>query len=189
MRPANMMPMPIEIQRTRGVAVGLLPKRSQVATKMRPTTLRNDSMESTSPPSRSTIFDNTSETPSARPAAIPGKSGSRKCSDAAAVRAVADSSCGPESCPLMLFYSWRSPHRDRGSIMNERTGAELGEQFEQDGVRHLAVEDHHAFDAAFERIDAGLDFGDHATGNSAVGDQPPRVVDRQFFDQRLRFVE
>ena len=33
------------------------------------------------PPSPSTIFDSTSETPSARPAAMPGASGSRTCSE------------------------------------------------------------------------------------------------------------
>jgi len=57
--------------------------------------------------------------------------------------------------------------------MDQRAGAELGEQFEQDRVRHLAVEDHHAFDAALERVDAGFDFGNHAAGNGAVGNTPP----------------
>ena len=70
-----MRPMPIEIQRTRASACGLGPRRSQVATKARPTTLRNDSMESTSHPVASTIFASTSEMPSAVPAKIPGASG------------------------------------------------------------------------------------------------------------------
>ena len=70
-----MMPIAIETQRTRASAVGLRPKRSQLATKARPTTLRNDSMVSTSQPVASTSFASTSDMPSAVPAATPGASG------------------------------------------------------------------------------------------------------------------
>src|ERR1700728_1446085 len=76
-----------------------------------------------------------------------------------------------------------------GSAVNERAGAELGEQFEQHRMRHLAVQDNHTFDALFERVDAGFDLRDHAAGNGAVGNQPPRIVDRKLLDQRLRFIE
>ena len=38
-------------------------------------------------------------------------------------------------------------------------------------------------------VDRGLDLGDHAAGNRAVGDQAARLVDRQFLDQLLRAVE
>src|SRR5277367_3421970 len=188
MRPANMTPMANEIQRTRASAVGFLPKRSQVATKIRPTTLRNDSTESTSAPDPKTIFDRTSEIPSNVPAAIPGASDGRKCSAGGAVWAAADCDRGPDSCPLMLVYRWRSLS-DRGLVMDERAGAKLGEQFEQHRMWHLAVEDHHAFDAALQRVDAGFDLGNHAAGNGAVGDQAPRVVDRQLLDESIRLVE
>src|SRR5581483_4634788 len=56
-------------------------------------------------------------------------------------------------------------------FMNQRAGAVVGEQLEQHRVRHLAVEDDDAFDAVLDRINAGLDLGDHAAGNGAVGDQ------------------
>src|SRR5436190_1050119 len=45
---------------------------------------------------------------------------------------------------------------------HQRAGAVVGEQLQQHGVRHLAVEDDHALDARFEGVDAGLDLGDHA---------------------------
>ena len=70
--------------------------------------------------------------------------------------------------------------------VDQRAGAVVGEQFEQHRVRHLAVEDDDALDALLERVDAGLDLRDHAAGDGAVGDQPARVVDRQFLDQLLR---
>jgi len=41
--------------------------------------------------------------------------------------------------------------------MHQRTGAVVGQQFEQHGMRHLAVHDDHALDALVERIDAGFD--------------------------------
>ncbi len=56
-------------------------------------------------------------------------------------------------------------------------------------MRGLAVDDHHALHALFERVDAGLDLRDHAAGNGAVGDQPARILDRQFRNQLLRLVE
>ena len=54
---------------------------------------------------------------------------------------------------------------------DQRAGAVLGEELEQHGVRRLAVEDDDALDAALDRLDAGLDLGDHAAGDRAVGDQ------------------
>jgi hypothetical protein len=54
---------------------------------------------------------------------------------------------------------------------DQRAGAVVGEQFQQHRVRRLAVEDDDALDAALERVDAGLDLGDHAAGDGAVGDQ------------------
>jgi hypothetical protein len=43
--------------------------------------------------------------------------------------------------------------------VDQRSRALIGEQFEQDRMRCLAVDDDHAFDACFQRIDAGLDLG------------------------------
>jgi hypothetical protein len=63
---------------------------------------------------------------------------------------------------------------------DQRARAVLGEQFEQHGMRRLAVEDDDALDAALDRLDAGLDLGDHAAGNRAVGDQRLGLGDRQF---------
>ena len=56
-------------------------------------------------------------------------------------------------------------------------------------MRDLAVEDDDAFDALFERVDAGLDLGDHAARDGAVGDQLAGILDRQFGDQLLVLVE
>src|SRR6201997_3898602 len=65
------------------------------------------------------------------------------------------------------------------SLVDQRAGALVGEQFEQHGVLHLAVDDDDALDALFQRIYAGLDLRDHAAGNGAVGDQLPRLLDRE----------
>ena len=40
-----------------------------------------------------------------------------------------------------------------------------------------------------ERIDAGLDLGDHAAGDRAVGDEAADVVDPQFLDEGAALVE
>ena len=72
----------------------------------------------------------------------------------------------------MLIRGVHAGNRRIGdSAVHQRAGAVVGEQLEQHRVRHLAVEDDDAFDALFERVDAGLDLGDHAAGNGAVGDQ------------------
>src|SRR6266487_54862 len=63
------------------------------------------------------------------------------------------------------------------SLVDQRAGALIGEQFEQDRVPHLAVDDHDALYALLQRIDAGLDFRDHAARNGAVGDQFARILD------------
>src|SRR5579884_3976631 len=116
-----------------------------------PTRPRISANVRTSMPAARTSLTSVSQTPNAVAATRPGQS--------------ADSPCAP----LDFIAS-------TASIVNERTGAELGEQFEQHRVRHLAVEDHDALDAAVQRVDAGLDLGDHAARDGAVGDQPPRVI-------------
>src|ERR1044071_4911140 len=73
--------------------------------------------------------------------------------------------------------------------VNQCARTVVGEQFEQHRVRHTGVEDHHAFDTLLERIEAGLDLGDHAAGNRAVGDQLSHVRRRHLLDQLLRLVE
>src|SRR6516162_34252 len=75
------------------------------------------------------------------------------------------------------------------SLVDQRAGALVGEQLEQDRVLHLAVDDDDTLHALLERIDAGLDLRDHAAGNRAVGDQFSRVLDRQFGNELFRFVQ
>src|SRR6516164_5184132 len=162
-----MIPTTVETTRTWTLAVGRRPKRNQLATKARPARLRNDSIETTSTPPVNMNFASTSEMPSEVPAAIPGASRcmrSRSGSPSAIVR--------------------------RGGLSAEQSaGAELGEQLEQHRVRYLAVQNDDGFDAVFERIDAGLDLGNHAAGNRSVGDQAARFVGGQLFDQLFRLVE
>src|ERR1051326_996563 len=129
-----------------------------------PTTPRISAKVSTSMPAARTNLTSVSQTPNAVAATRPGQ----------------------------RAYSPRAPSgfmESIASVMNERAGAELGEQFEQHRVRHLAVENDHTLDAALQRIDAVLDLGDHAARNGAVGNQAARLVDRQLLDELLRLVE
>ncbi len=71
-RPANSTPIPSDIQRTRAVTGGRGPSRSHSVIKPRPTTLRNDSMVSTSQCAAMMILASMSDTPSAIAAASPG---------------------------------------------------------------------------------------------------------------------
>src|SRR5207237_2517295 len=64
-----------------------------------------------------------------------------------------------------------------GSLVDQRAGALIREQFQQYRMLHLAVDDDDALHALFQGIDAGLDLRDHAAGNRAVGDQFPRILD------------
>jgi len=128
---------------------------------------RNDSMVTTSQPDWRTTFARTSDRASVVAAAMPGATGT--------IRREAD---GEELMANGLRRRRGEDRREDALVVNERAGAELGEQFEQHGVRHFAVEDHYALDTAVERIDAGLDFRNHAAGNRPVGDQTPCVVDR-----------
>ena len=66
---------------------------------------------------------------------------------------------------------------------HQRAGAVVGQELEQHRVRHLAVEDHHTFDAGFERVDAGLDLGGHAGRKSS----PMKTwKDKKAFDETAR---
>src|SRR3977135_1500269 len=78
---------------------------------------------------------------------------------------------------------------DASSLMYQRAGTLIGEQFEQDRMLRLAVDDDDALDALLERVDAGFDLRDHAAGNGAVSDQFSRVLDRQFRNQLPGLVE
>src|SRR5918994_3077438 len=75
------------------------------------------------------------------------------------------------------------------SLMNQRAGAVIGEQFQQHGMRHLAVENDDPFDTLVQRLDTGLYLWDHAARNGPIGDQPPGIVDRKLGNQRLGTVE
>lgn len=48
------------------------------------------------------------------------------------------------------------------SPVDQGPGAMIGEQFEEDGMGHLAVENHHALDPLLKGFDRGLHLGDHA---------------------------
>src|SRR5258708_19113005 len=81
------------------------------------------------------------------------------------------------------------PGAASGSPAHQRAGAVIGEQLEQDRVRHPSVQDDDALDPLLERIETGLDLGDHAARNGDVGAQPARVIGRKLADQGLRLVE
>src|SRR3569832_2732103 len=92
------------------------------------------------------------------------------------------------------WMPWSSPgmtERDGayGSLVDQCARALVGEEFEQDRVRLLAIDDDDALNALFERVDAGLYLRDHAARNRAVGDQLARILDRKVRNQLLRFVE
>src|SRR5271155_564001 len=72
-----MTPTPIAIQCAPASALGFDPTRSHIAMKARPTTLRNDSIVSTSQSAARTSFARTSDRPSAIAAAMRGLAGAR----------------------------------------------------------------------------------------------------------------
>ena len=45
------------------------------------------------------------------------------------------------------------------------------QEFDEDGMRQLAVENDDAFDALLDGIDAGFNFRNHPSGDRAVGDE------------------
>ena len=65
----------------------------------------------------------------------------------------------------------------------------FGEQFHQHHVRGLAVEDDDALDAIFQRFEAGLDLGDHAAGNRALGHQLLGFAHAEFGNELLVGIE
>src|SRR5262245_12400787 len=75
------------------------------------------------------------------------------------------------------------------SSHHQRAGAVVGEKLEQHGMRHPPIEDDDAFDAGLEGIETGLDFGNHAARNGAVGDQAAGIVGGELLDQLFRLVE
>src|SRR5262249_633163 len=103
-----------------------------------------------------------------RPALVPAKAGTQL------VRA---------GCPLSRAWA------EKNLPMHQGPGARVGEELDQHGMLLLAVEDDHGLDTGFERVHAGFDLGDHATRDRPVGDEAPRVVDREFLDQLLSLVE
>src|SRR3984957_12640089 len=72
---------------------------------------------------------------------------------------------------------------------DECSRAIVGQEFDQHRMGNLAVKDHDAFDAPLQRVNAGLDLGDHAAGDRAVGDESANVVDPQFLDEPVVFIE
>src|SRR5690348_12228730 len=55
--------------------------------------------------------------------------------------------------------------------LHHSSDAGLGEDLEQQRMRHPAVHDDRRLDARIHRVDAVLDLGDHAARDGAVGDQ------------------
>ena len=91
---------------------------------------------------------------------------------------------GSDKCHMMIDALERSlkqsaashgPPIDIPSGNDQRAGTDLGEELQQHGMGGLAVQDDHALDAALDRLDAGLDLGDHAAGDRAVLDQRMRL--------------
>src|SRR6185312_5917055 len=115
-------------------------------------TLRKVDSVSTSDPAFSTTLLNTSESANDVAAMMPGPSAASRV--------------------------WDSIR----SAMDQRAGAVIGEQLEQDRMRDAAVKNDHAFHAFFQRVEAGFDLGDHAAGDGAVGDQPSHVRRRHLLD-------
>src|SRR5580693_6675847 len=72
---------------------------------------------------------------------------------------------------------------------DQRSSAIIGQELDQHRMGDLAVQDDDPFDASLQRIDAGLDFGNHAARDRAVGDQAANVVDPQFLDEVSVLVE
>src|SRR6516225_11278312 len=75
-----------------------------------------------------------------------------------------------------------------GTDQGSRTRG-VGKQLEEDGVRHPPVEDYRRLDPSVERLEAGLDLGNHAARDDALGDQPPCALHGDFRDQPLVCVE
>src|SRR5262249_18454454 len=129
---ANSTPRPSAIPRSRHEnAAGFGPTRSQAARHTTLNTLRHDSRVSTSPPAANTTLPSTSAHANAVAAIT---AGAREAAGAAA----AGETLKPDSA------------------VDQRSGAEIGEELEQHCVLDLAVEDDDALDASLERIDAGL---------------------------------
>src|SRR6185312_7860353 len=130
----NRRPRLSAIKRSRGVkGTARLPTRSHAAKHASPTTPRKDASVSTSPPAANTILPPTSEHANAAAATMPG---------------ARSATVGAAGCGVVDTSGMRS-------AMNERAGAEVGEQLEQHRVLDLAVEDDDALDAGLERVDAG----------------------------------
>ena len=81
------------------------------------------------------------------------------------------------------------PRRSATLRHDQRPGAMFGEELQQHRVCRFAVQDDDAFDAALDRLDAGLDLGDHATRNGPIGDQRLGLRHRQLVYQLLILVQ
>ncbi len=79
----------------------------------------------------------------------------------------ADAGRGSGAC---LTPSARSHHGTPASPHHQCSRTVVGEELEQHGVRHTAVENDNALDPRVERVKAGLELGDHAARDDAVGD-------------------
>src|SRR6185437_5072835 len=71
---------------------------------------------------------------------------------------------------------------------NQRSRA-LGEQFQQNGMRHAAIDDDRSLDAALDGVETGLDLRDHPARDRAVGDELACGLDRELGYQLLLLVE
>src|SRR5436190_18366539 len=94
---------------------------------------------------------------------------------------------------VSMLPKTRSPAAGTASPLagpDQRSGPRaVGEQFEQDRVRHAAIENHGGVDPAIDRLQAGFDLWDHASGNNPVGDHPTRPAGRHLRDRPIVGVE
>jgi len=58
---------------------------------------------------------------------------------------------------------------------DQRARTMLGEEFQKNGVRGLAVQDHDALHTALDGLDAGFHLGDHTAGDRAIPDERARL--------------
>ena len=77
----------------------------------------------------------------------------------------------------------------QGFSSDQRAGAVLSEEFEQEHVRNSSVKNDSSFHAAFHRFDRRLDLRDHATRDRPVGNQRARFEYGELRNQLVLPVE
>src|SRR6187431_2181855 len=68
---------------------------------------------------------------------------------------------------MLVKYAMKSAVSRQSSPLHHGAHARFGEDFQQQGMRHPAVQDSRRLDARIHRVDAVLDLGDHAARDGA----------------------